>query len=48
VIIKMFNKGNKLNYFGSDAEVVDSNKTHVLIMLYNGTKICTNKQTFLK
>ena len=44
----MFNKGNILNYFGSNAEVVESNKTHVLIMFDNGIKICTNKQTFLK
>ena len=43
----MFNKGNKVNYFGKIAEVVDSNSTHVLILFDNGTKLCTNKSTFL-
>ena len=44
----MFNKGNKLNYFGLDVEVVESNNSHVLIMFDTGVKICTNKRTFLK
>lgn len=41
-------KGDILNYFGKNAEVVDFNATHVLIMFENGTKICTNKNTFSK
>ena len=44
----MFEKGKKLNYFGKMVEVVDSDKTHVLILFKNGVKICTNKLTFLK
>lgn len=44
---KQFKKGNKLNYFGSIVEVVNSDNTHVVILFENGTKICTNKNTFL-
>ena len=44
----MFNKGSYLNYYGQMSEVVDSNNTHVLIMFNNGSKICTNKNTFKK
>lgn len=39
-------KGDILNYFGQSAEVVDFDKTHVVIKLENGTKICTNKSLF--
>jgi len=44
----MFNKGNKLNYFGRICEVVDSNDKYVLIMFGSGSKICTPKNSFLK
>tara|TARA_R110000782_G_scaffold255292_1_gene344049 strand:- start:205 stop:345 length:141 start_codon:yes stop_codon:yes gene_type:complete len=42
------NIGDKLNYFGKDVEVVDFNKTHVLIIFKSGIKICTNKFSFKK
>jgi hypothetical protein len=35
--------GDKLNYFGKDVEVVDLNKTHVVIRFESGSKICTNR-----
>ena len=38
--------GDKLNYFGKDAEVVEFNNTHVLIKFESGTKLCTNKNLF--
>jgi hypothetical protein len=38
--------GDKLNYFGKDAEVVDFDNTHVLIRFKSGAKICTDKLTF--
>ena len=38
--------GDKLNYFGKYVEVVDFDKTHVLIMFKSGAKICTNKLYF--
>jgi len=38
--------GDKLKYFGKDVEVVDFNKTHVLIRFESGVKICTNKARF--
>jgi len=41
-------KGDKLNYFGKDCEVVEINQTHVLIEFESGIKICTNKFTFSK
>jgi hypothetical protein len=41
-------KGDKLNYFGKDVEVVESNQTHVLIKFNNGSKLCTPKSTFNK
>jgi len=40
--------GDKLNYFGKDCVVLDFDKTHVLIQLASGTKICTPKSTFEK
>ena len=40
--------GDTVNYFGKDVKIVDIDKTHVLIQFENGTKICTNKNTFLK
>jgi len=44
----IFNKGNKINYFGKTVEVVDSNDKYVLILFDSGTKICTNKLSFSK
>ena len=38
--------GQKVNYFGKEAEVVEFNKTHVLIIFESGTKICTNRLMF--
>jgi hypothetical protein len=38
--------GDKLNYFGRYCEVVEFNRTHVLIKFASGTKICTNKFSF--
>lgn len=38
--------GDKLNYFGKDVEVVEFNKTHVLIKFESGSKICTNRLIF--
>ena len=40
--------GDKLNYFGKDVEVVDLNKTHVLIKFESGTIICTDRLAFNK
>lgn len=40
--------GQKVNYFGKEAEVVDKNLTHVLIKFESGCKIATNKNTFSK
>jgi len=40
--------GEKLNYFGKSVEVVEFNNTHCVIKFENGTKICTNKNTFFK
>ena len=40
--------GDKLNYYGKDCEVVDFNKTHVLIKLESGSKFCVNKFSFDK
>lgn len=40
--------GQKLNYFGKDVEVVEFNRTHVLIKFEDNTKICTLKSTFDK
>ncbi len=37
---------DKLKYFGTDCEVIDFNKTHVLIKFESGTKICTNRFSF--
>ena len=36
------NIGDKVNYFGKVAEVVKFDKTHVVIKLESGTKLCTN------
>lgn len=44
----MFEKGNKLNYFGKTVEVVDFDKKYVLVRFESGTKLCTSKTTFLK
>jgi hypothetical protein len=38
--------GDIVNYFGKDVEVVDFDKTHVLIRFESGTIICTDKLTF--
>ena len=40
--------GQKVNYFGKKAEVVEFNKTHVLIKFESGSKICVNKFSFDK
>jgi len=40
--------GSKLNYFGKNVEVVDLNRTHVLVKFENGSKLCTPKSTFNK
>jgi hypothetical protein len=40
--------GQKVNYFGKEAEVVDKNLTHVLIKFVDGSKLCTTKTTFNK
>jgi hypothetical protein len=40
--------GQKLNYFGSVCTVVQFDKTHVVIQFENGTKLCTNRNTFEK
>lgn len=40
--------GDKLNYFGKEVTVLETNQTHVLIQFESGTKICTNKFTFSK
>jgi hypothetical protein len=49
VIYKM-NKNQKLNYFGQEVEVVEFDKTHVVIMLESGSLLCTdiNALTSLK
>ena len=38
--------GQKVNYFGKEVEVVEFNKTHVLIKFESGIKICTNRLMF--
>ncbi len=42
----MIKIGDTLNYFGKAVEVVDFDKTHVLIRFTDGTMICTNKSLF--
>ena len=37
------NVGDIVNYFGKSAEVVEFNKTHVLIKFKDGSKLCTTK-----
>lgn len=41
-----FKIGNILNYFGKPVEVVEFNRTHVLIKFESGLKICTNRFAF--
>ena len=41
-------KGDTVNYFGKNAEVVYFNKTHVLIKLESGSQLCTLRSTFNK
>lgn len=41
-------KGDTVNYFGKNAEVIDFKETHVLIKLESGSKLCTLKSTFNK
>ena len=38
--------GDKLNYFGKSVEVVEFNRTHVLVKFENGAKLCTTKLYF--
>ena len=38
----------KLNYFGQTVEVVEFNRTHVLVKFENGIKLCTTKLCFSK
>ena len=38
--------GQKVNYFGKEVEVVEFNRTHVLIKFESGIKICTNRLMF--
>jgi len=38
--------GDRVNYFGKEAEVLEFNKTHVLIKFINGSKLCTTKTAF--
>ncbi len=40
--------GEKLNYYGKDCEVLEFNKTHVLIIFESGSKSCVNKFSFEK
>lgn len=40
--------GLKLKYFGKDCTVLDFDKTHVVVQFENGTKLCTNRNTFEK
>lgn len=40
--------GQMLNYFGKDVEVIEFNRTHVLVKFENGTKLCTLRSTFDK
>jgi len=40
--------GEKLNYYGKDCEVLEFNKTHVLIIFESGSKFCVNKFSFEK
>jgi len=44
------NKNQKLNYFGQEVEVVEFDKTHVVIRLKSGSLLCTdiNSLTTLK
>jgi hypothetical protein len=38
--------GDKLDYFGKTVTVIDLNYTHCLVRFEDGTKLCTNKNTF--
>jgi len=38
--------GDIVNYFGKEAEVLQFDKTHVVIKFKNGTKLCTTKTAF--
>jgi hypothetical protein len=38
--------GQQVNYFGKIAEVLEFNRTHVLIKFKNGSKLCTTKTAF--
>ena len=40
-------KGDILNYYGKPCEVIESKDKHVLIMFEDGSKICTNKGSFI-
>jgi hypothetical protein len=40
------NIGDIVNYFGKEAEVIQFDKTHVVIKFKNGTKLCTTKTAF--
>jgi hypothetical protein len=38
--------GDIVNYFSKEAEVLQFDKTHVVIKFKNGTKLCTTKTAF--
>lgn len=38
--------GQQVNYFGKMAEVLEFNKTHVLIKFKDGSKLCTTRTAF--
>lgn len=40
--------GDKLNYYGKQVVVLETNNTDCLIRFESGTKICTNKLAFSK
>lgn len=40
--------GDKLNYYGKNVVVINLNLTHCVVEFENGTKLCTNKNTFFK
>ena len=44
--IEIMQIGQKLNYFGKSVEVLEFNKTHVVIKFENGNKLCTTKTAF--
>ena len=44
----LFFKGNKLNYFGRECTVIESNEKYVLIQFNSESKICTSKSSFLR